>query len=161
MPLTIGDKAETTVDGPFDFVFLIFNALFNLSSQAAQVSCFQNAGRCLREGGLFVVEAFVPSVGGYVDGQQVRVRGLERRSLALDALVHDPVAQRIERQTGRFGKEGPTLTPLVIRCAWPSEPDLMARLPVLGLRHGWGGWKRELFTGESKMHVSVYERAAP
>ncbi|MFH1517804.1 MAG: SAM-dependent methyltransferase, partial [Pseudomonadota bacterium] len=37
------------------------------------------------------------------------------------------------------------------------------RLAGLSLKHRWGGWKREPFTAESKMHVSVYEKreAAP
>jgi len=39
----------------------------------------------------------------------------------------------------------------------------MARLAGLSLKHRWGGWKREPFTAESRMHVSVYEKpeAAP
>ncbi|MGE0044771.1 MAG: class I SAM-dependent methyltransferase, partial [Hyphomonadaceae bacterium] len=48
------------------------------------------------------------------------------------------------------------LTPLPMRYAWPSEIDLMARLAGLALKHRWGGWRREPFSADSKMHVSVY-----
>jgi hypothetical protein len=44
------------------------------------------------------------------------------------------------------------------RYAWPAEYDLMAELAGLRLRERWGGWRREPFTGESRAHVSVWER---
>ncbi|HLY78334.1 MAG TPA: methyltransferase domain-containing protein [Caulobacteraceae bacterium] len=45
IPVVIGDMAEARAEGAFDLVFLVFNTLFNLTSQAAQVSCFRNAAR--------------------------------------------------------------------------------------------------------------------
>ena len=44
------------------------------------------------------------------------------------------------------------------RYVWPSELDLMARLAGMKLRERWGGWDREPFTGESRAHVSVWEK---
>ncbi|MGH2402127.1 MAG: SAM-dependent methyltransferase, partial [Candidatus Limnocylindria bacterium] len=44
------------------------------------------------------------------------------------------------------------------RYVWPSELDLMAQLAGLRLRDRWSGWRREPFTGESRKHVSVWER---
>jgi len=46
------------------------------------------------------------------------------------------------------------------RYVWPSELDLMARLTGMTLRERWGGWKRELFTSDSPMHVSVWEKTS-
>ncbi|MEM9054584.1 MAG: SAM-dependent methyltransferase, partial [Pseudomonadota bacterium] len=43
-----------------------------------------------------------------------------------------------------------------MRYVWPSEMDLMAKLAGLRLQHRWGGWHREPFTADSRMHVSVY-----
>jgi hypothetical protein len=43
---------------------------------------------------------------------------------------------------------------------WPAELDLMARLAGMRLRDRWAGWGREPFTGESRGHVSVWEKAA-
>jgi hypothetical protein len=47
---------------------------------------------------------------------------------------------------------------VVIRFAWPSELDLMARVAGLHLRERWGGWNGRPFTAESGHHVSLYER---
>src|SRR3954468_3139226 len=41
--VTIGDFATTTVEGSFSVVFLVFNTIMNLTTQAAQVACFRNA----------------------------------------------------------------------------------------------------------------------
>ncbi|KJS27038.1 MAG: hypothetical protein VR75_04880 [Hyphomonadaceae bacterium BRH_c29] len=47
IPVTLGDMAVVKAEGEFDFIFLIFNTLFNLTSQAAQVACFRNAASML------------------------------------------------------------------------------------------------------------------
>jgi hypothetical protein len=40
----------------------------------------------------------------------------------------------------------------------PSELDLMARLAGMTLRERWSDWSRTSFTGDSRSHVSVWER---
>lgn len=158
IPVTLGDMAEVSAEGSFDLVFLIFNTLFNLTTQEAQIRCVARAAQALTDGGVFVVEAYVPDPSKFIDQQRVRVRHLGRRSLALEATVHDPVAQVINQSVVRFDSGGPTLTPLPTRYAWPAELDLMARLAGLRLRERWGGWDRAPFTARSTMHVSVYAR---
>jgi hypothetical protein len=44
------------------------------------------------------------------------------------------------------------------RYVWPAELDLMARLAGLRLRDSWGSWAREPFTGDSRQHISVWEK---
>ena len=44
------------------------------------------------------------------------------------------------------------------RYAWPSEPDLMARIAGLRLVDRRAGWKGQEFTSASKRHASVYGR---
>lgn len=44
------------------------------------------------------------------------------------------------------------------RYVWPSELDLMARIAGMTLRERWSDWNREPFTGESRKHVSVWEK---
>ena len=73
--------------------------------------------------------------------------------------MHDPVRQVVEHQRVRITEDGIRLVPLLMRYAWPAEIDLMARLAGLRLKDRWGGWHREPFTADSKMHVSVYEKA--
>ena len=38
--VTIGDFATATVEGTFSVAYLVFNTIFNLTTQAAQVACF-------------------------------------------------------------------------------------------------------------------------
>ena len=44
------------------------------------------------------------------------------------------------------------------RYVWPSELDLMARLAGMRLRDRWEDWNRTPFTGDSRKHVSVWEK---
>lgn len=158
IPVTIGDFANVAVEGSFDLVFLVFNTLFNLASQQDQVRCFQNVARHLTAAGVFVIEAFVPDVTGFVKGQAVRTAHLTPESAYLEASLHDPVAQTVQYQYIEIARDGVRLYPVPMRYAWPSEIDLMARLAGLELRERWGGWDRSPFTASSAAHVSVYAR---
>jgi SAM-dependent methyltransferase len=159
IPVAIGDFADVEVEGAFDLVFLVFNTLFNLTSQDDQVRCFHNVARHLTTRGVFVVEAFVPNIAGFVDGQAVRAVHVTTDSATFEASVHDPVAQTVQYQYIVITQDGVRLYPVPMRYAWPSELDLMARLAGLELRERWGGWDRSPFTASSLGHVSVYERA--
>ena len=46
------------------------------------------------------------------------------------------------------------------RYLWPAELDLMAKIAGMTLRERWGSWHREPFTGDSTMHISVWEKSA-
>ena len=159
IPVTIGDMADARVEGPFDFAFLIFNTLFNLTSQEAQVRCFQNTAARLTEGGGFLVEAFVPDLTRFKDGQLVRTRHVSKNAVTIETAVHDPVSQVINHQYIRVKDGAVKLVPLPMRYAFPAEIDLMAKLAGLTLDQRWGGWHREPFTAGSKMHVSLYRKS--
>jgi SAM-dependent methyltransferase len=157
IPVTIGDFAEVAVEGPYRLVYLVYNTLFVLLSQDAQVACFANVAARLGPGGLFVVEAFVPDLGRFSRGQSVSVGQFGLEAVRLDLAVHDPVAQRIDSQIVLVRPEGLRLQPTLLRYAWPAELDLMARLAGLRLRDRWAGWRRERFTASAEKHVSVYQ----
>ncbi len=158
IPVTVGDFANVGVDGKFDLVYLVFNTLFNLTSQNDQVRCFRNVARHLSDRGVFVVEAFVPDPAE-LSRQRTRAVQVTSDSVTLEAAVHDPVAQLVQYQYIVITKEGTRLYPVPLRYAWPSELDLMARLTGLVLRQRWGGWDRSPYTATSRSHVSVYGRA--
>ncbi len=160
IPVTRGDMAETRAEGEFGFVFLIFNTLFNLTTQDAQVRCFANAARMLAPGGAFLIEAFVPDLTQFRDDRGLKPKHLDRYSLTLEAAIHHPVSQVVEYQYLRFNAGGMSLTPLPMRYAWPSEIDLMAALAGLTLEARWGGWNKCAFSGQSRMHISVYRKAS-
>lgn len=160
VPVVIGDMADVDIEGPFDHVFLAFNTLFNLTSQEAQVRCFQNVGKKLKKGGTFLVETYVPKIVAFVNDQQVSTKKLELDKVWIEAATHDPLAQRFDMQRIRITNEGFKLVPLVMRYAHLPELDLMAQLGGMKLVERWGSWEKAPFDKDSKMHVSVYQRVA-
>ena len=69
--VTVGDFATTRVDGTFSLVYLVFNTISNLTTQAQQVECFRNAAAHLAPGGAFVIEVGVPSLQRLPPGETV------------------------------------------------------------------------------------------
>lgn len=158
IPVHIGDMADVGIEGPFDHVFLVFNTLFNLTSQAAQARLFANVAARLAPGGTFLVETFVPEFKDYSEHQRMKLRGMGMDSLFFEAVDHDPVDQVLRFQRMRVAGGAVALSPLVLRYAYPPELDLMAQLAGLQLRDRWGGWEKQPFDRSSTMHVSVYQR---
>jgi SAM-dependent methyltransferase len=152
----LGDFASARVDGEFDLVFLIFNTISNLTSQDAQVACFQNAAAHLRSGGRFVIENNVPALQSLPPGQTVLPFRADPEGFSFD--VYDVVTQRFSSQHFYIVDGKVEAFPVEFRYAWPAELDLMARLAGMRLEDRWAGWKREPFTSVSSGHVSVYEK---
>jgi SAM-dependent methyltransferase len=152
----VGDMAATRVDGEFSLVYLVFNTIFNLTTQDGQVACFENAAAHLRSGGRFVIEARVPELQRLPLGQTV----LPWRAgpSGMSYYVYVVVTQRLSGQHYHLEDGRIQPSPIEMRYAWPAELDLMARLAGMRLEHRWAGWGREPFTGLSPAHVSVYER---
>jgi SAM-dependent methyltransferase len=158
IPVTIGDFADVDVEGRFSLVYVVFNTFFALLSQEDQVRCFSNVARRLREGGVFLIEAFVPDMTRWDRNQRIETSHVGDDSIVLDAAKHDPVEQRVASNHLVVSDAGVKMYPVRLRYAWHSELDLTARLAGLRLRERWGGWLREPFTASSVKHVSVYER---
>jgi len=150
----VGDMAATRVEGDFSLVFLVFNTIFNLTTQDGQVACFANAAAHLDAGGRFVIEARVPELQRLPLGQTVLPWRADPTGMSY--YVYDVVTQRLSGQHYYFDDGKVEASPTEMRYAWPSELDLMARLAGLELEHRWGGWRREPFTHLSPAHVSVY-----
>lgn len=159
IPVEIGDMAEVRVNGTFDLIYLVFNTIFNLTTQEAQMRCFQNAARHLSADGLFVIETVVPDFSEYVNGQRVKGSWARMDSARFEIAIHDRVAQTVAFQRIVISEDGTEMVPHFMRYAWPSELDLMAKLAGLERRERWAWWDRSPFTANSKSHVSVYERA--
>jgi SAM-dependent methyltransferase len=164
LSVTIGDIADVPVEEPYGLIFLVYNVLVNLTTQEAQVRCFQNVARHLTDDGAFVLEACVPEALWLSQRQHVEVRSVEPGAVTLDVSRVDPVKQFIDENHILLSEAGTRLDPVRTRYVWPSEMDLMARLGGLRLTERWGGWRREPFAAESTWHVSVYGKessAAP
>ena len=160
VPVTMGDFAEVGVEGEFSLVYVVYNTLFALPTQEAQVSCFRNAAARLKPGGTFVVEAFVPDLAQLSAGRGVRLMNMTHERVGIRVYEHDPVGQKMKSRQVIFTDGGTRIFPVEVRYAWPPELDLMARLAGLRLRERWGDWRRAPFDAKSEKHVSVYERPA-
>jgi SAM-dependent methyltransferase len=153
----VGDMATTRVDGEFSLVYLVFNTIFNLTTQDGQVACFANAAAHLGSGGRFVIEARVPELQRLPLGQTVLPWRADPTGMSY--YVYDVVTQRLSGQHYYLEDGAITPSPTEMRYAWPAELDLMARLAGMRLEHRWAGWRGEPFTGLSPSHVSVYAKA--
>jgi hypothetical protein len=160
IPVTLGDFADVGVDGRFALIFVAFNTFFALETQENQVRCFANVAARLDDGGVFVLEAFVPDLARFDRGQRVSANRVEADLVMLDVALHDPLEQRVSSQHVVIEGDRVRLQPVAIRYAFPAELDLMARLAGLELRERWAGWSREPLTAASGNHVSVYARPA-
>jgi SAM-dependent methyltransferase len=153
----LGDFSEVSVDDTFPLVYLPFNTLFWLPDQAAQLRCLRNVARHLEPDGFFVLDAFVPDVTRYVDGQRMTITEILGRSAVIDVSHHDPVSQTITASHVVFtASDGPRLYPVVIRYAWPAEIDALATAAGLMLVGRWADYQWARFDGSSREHVSVY-----
>jgi SAM-dependent methyltransferase len=156
--VTIGDFATTTVEGTFSVAYLVFNTIGNLTTQSAQVACFQNVAAHLEPGGCFVIETGIPQLQRLPPGEAMRIFDASETHWGVDE--YDVATQRLvshhfELVEGRF-----ELASIPFRYTWPAELDLMAQLAGMSLRERWTGWKREPFRSESRKHVSVWQKPA-
>jgi SAM-dependent methyltransferase len=154
--VTIGDFATTTVDGTFSVVYLVFNTIMNLTSQAAQVACFRNVAAHLEPGGCFVIEVAIPDLRMLPHGQTVVPFQVSPTKWAFDA--YDVATQAMSSNYVEVVDGRGEYTTIPFRYVWPAELDLMAQLAGLRLRERWAGWRREPFTSESRQHVSIWDK---
>ena len=156
--VTIGDFATTTVPGQFSVAYLVFNTIMNLTTQDAQVACFQNVAAHLTPGGCFVIEVGVPDLQRLPPGETVRPFTVSDTKLGFDE--YDIASQGMISHhywvvDGKLEVFSPPF-----RYVWPAELDLMARLARMSLLERWAGWKREPFSSDSMSHVSVWQKPA-
>jgi SAM-dependent methyltransferase len=156
--VTIGDFATTRVDGSFALAYLVFNTIMNLTTQAAQVACFRNVAAHLEPGGRFVIEVGVPQLRRLPPGDTFQVFHAGEGRWGIDE--YDVATQGLVSHHVEIVDEGVEEVSIPFRYVWPAELDLMAELAGMRIRERWGGWQREPFTSESRMHVSVWEKPA-
>ena len=156
--VAIGDFATTTVDGTFRLAYLVFNTIMNLTTQDAQVACFQNVAAHLEPGGCFVIEVGVPDLQRLPPGEIFQPFHVSATRLGIDE--YDVAAQGLISHHYLLEGDTTEVVSVPFRYVWPAELDLMARLAGLTLRERWSGWLREPFTSESRQHVSVWEKPA-
>ena len=155
--VTIGDFSTARVDGSFALAYLVFNTIENLTTQDAQVACFENVARHLAPGGRFVIECAVPDLRRLPHGETSNVFDLSDDHWGIDeydVANQGLVSHHYWIEEGKLDVVSPPF-----RYVWPSELDLMAQLAGMTLRERWCDWERNPFTGESEHHVSMWAKA--
>jgi len=156
IPVAIGDFATARAEGRFSLAYLVFNTINNLTTQDAQVACFENVAAHLEPGGQFVIEVGVPQLQRLPPGETVRPFALTPTHLGFDEFDvarQGLISHHYELIDGVWRSDS-----VPFRYVWPSELDLMARIAGMTLVERWAGWRREPFTSESTSHVSVWRR---
>lgn len=155
IPVIVGDMATTTAPGKYSLVYLVYNTISNLLTQAEQVACFRSAAHHLAPGGRFVIELWVPDLRSLPPGRPAVVIASEPDYIGLD--TYDVLRQHVVSHHFRFdeGRQA-QLFRSPHRYIWPAELDLMAQLAGLELETRHADWNGAEFTAESRSHVSVY-----
>ena len=151
--VTLGDFATTKVDATFTLAYVVYNTIQNLTTQDAQVACFQNVADHLEPGGRFVIEVGLPDLRGEtlrIFDHGERHVGIDEYDVATQGLISHHYTRAVG---GAFEYSwGP------FRYVWPAELDLMARLAGMTARERWSGWRGEAFTSTSEKLVGVWQR---
>jgi len=111
IPVTSAIWPGVPVSGRFRLVYLVFNTLFGLLSQARQAECFGNVARVLEPGGMFVIECFVPDLTRFDHDQRVQARSVTEDSAIIEVSRHDKVQQRVTTQMIALDGQGMHLRP--------------------------------------------------
>jgi SAM-dependent methyltransferase len=150
LPVAVGDFSTTRVDGTFRLAYLVRNTIMNLTTQDAQVACFENVASHLEPGGFFVVEVIVPNT------RPLEVFDLSDTHVGLDeydGAGQGCVSHHFLLVDGHWERRS-----IPFRSVSPAELDLMARIAGMRLRSRWGGWDRRPFTASGVEHISTWER---
>src|ERR1044071_1562164 len=101
IPVIAGDMATARAPGEYALVYLVFNTISNLLTQAEQVACFRNAARHLKPGGGFVIELWVPELRKLPMGQNAVVATSEPGHFCVD--TYDVLHQQVVSHHFYFG----------------------------------------------------------
>lgn len=156
MEVTIGDMTSTRVPGEFSLVFLVFNTIDNLTTQQAQISCFENAAQHLQTNGRFLVETQVPPIQKLPFGETRRAFSNDNQHIGIDEF--DVATQSYASNHVWMDGERHRFLSIPFRYTWPSELDLMARIAGLDLEFRWSDWDRSPFDRMSTKHISVWRK---
>jgi SAM-dependent methyltransferase len=152
-----GDMTTTDMGRTYSLVFLVFNTIMNLTTQAAQVQCFRNASKHLNKGGKFVVEVMVPALRLFPPGAIAVPSDVSSGHVGFD--TYETALQKLTSHHVTIAADGKSQhSSIPFRYVWPSELDLMAELAGLKLRSRHADWNKAEFEDDSRSHVSVWEK---
>ncbi|MCW2767246.1 MAG: Methyltransferase type 11 [Nocardioides sp.] len=157
IPVVVGDMATSTMQGEFSLVYLVWNGIGNLRTQAEQVACFHNAARHLAPGGRFVIELWIAGIRRFPPGQAAVPFHVGQHHVGFD--TYDMTTQQGTSHHYRRHSDGTvTYGASNFRYIWPAECDLMAQLAGMNLERRIADWHANPFTNDSESHISVWRK---
>ena len=157
LPVVVGDMSTTRVEGLFSLVYVVWNSIGNVRTQAEQVEVFRNAARHLAPGGRFAIELWIPGIRRLPPGQTAVLFEVSDRHVGFD--TYDMTTQ--QGTSHHYWREDDGTTSYSFsnfRYIWPAECDLMAQLAGLELEQRVADWDGSPFTSDSESHVSVWRK---
>ena len=125
--VTVGDMTTTRVPGRFTLVYLMANAIMNVTTQDEQLAVFANAAAHLQPGGCFVVEVLVPQLRRVPPGQNAWVFTLDPDHVGIETF--DDTAAQIAWSHHWIEADGRLVRHSALyRYVRPSELDLMGTM---------------------------------
>ena len=153
----VGDMTTTVVPGSFSLVYLVWNALMNVTTQAEQVAVFRNAAAHLAPGGRFVVEVVVPQLRRVPVGEVGHIFQFDPDHLGIETF--DDTVEQIAFSHHWMNVNGRLVHHSApYRYVWPSELVLMGQIAGFRLRDRWDDWTKSPFTPQSTQQVAVFEK---
>ena len=139
VPVTTGDMATTVVATDASLVYLVFNTITNLLTQAEQVACFANAAAQLHPGGHFVIECGIPDLRLYPPTALAVPFGISETHLGFD--TYQLTEQKLTSHHYHAQADGSwQASSGTFRYPWPAEMDLMAQLAGMSLVSRVADW---------------------
>jgi 2-polyprenyl-3-methyl-5-hydroxy-6-metoxy-1,4-benzoquinol methylase len=153
---SVADISDFDMGRKYSLVYLVFNTIENLTTQDAQVACFEKAAAHLEPGGRFVIENEVPDLQRLVAGNTAAPFTVTDDYIGINEPTNR--TQQVFRSRHLYRRRDRTFSEVVttFRYVWPSELDLMARIAGMTLEDRWAGWDRSAFTDDSPSAVSVW-----
>ena len=120
---------SATTSTTFRLVYLVWNAIMNVTTQDEQVAVFRNAFAHLAPGGRFVVEVIVPQLRRVPAGEVARVFQRDPDHVGIETF--DDLVGQIAWSHHWMAVDGRLVHHAApYRYVWPSELDLMAGSPA-------------------------------
>lgn len=162
--VVVGDMVDDLPDERYDLALASYNTIFNLVSAERQQACFIAVADRLVDGGLFVVETFVPAAASTAADPMAPEDDITIRSMTVDAVVlsvarDDPANQMAEGHFIELSSTGGVrMRPWMIRYCTPGELDAMAAHAGLDLIERWAGFDDRRFHAHSQRQIAFYRR---
>lgn len=146
----------------FDFIFIAFNSIHHLYKNEDLFKTLERVKNHLKEGGLFLLDCFNPSIEYIVEGEKEQKVIAEyhtddgREVLIKQTMRYESAAQinRIEWHYFINGKFH-SIQNLDMRLFFPQELDSYLEWAGFNVIHKFGGFEEEVFSDNSEKQIYV------